>query len=153
LKKKILCFLLLLISISVLNCSEILYINLTSGETISIPIALIEQITFSDSVSISDMVNLIQKIPIRFLKNYPNPFNPVTNIVFELNVSGKTQIEIFNAKGQKVKTLMNKKLEKGNHSIAWDGKNNQNNSVSSGVYFYRVSVNGAQKINKMLMIK
>lgn len=143
----------LLLFLPVLNGSEMLYVNFSSGETLSFLISEIDQITFSADTSIEDMVLFMRQIPIKFLKNYPNPFNPVTNIMFELNVSGLTKVEIFNIKGQRVKTLVNKELERGSHSVVWDGKNNQEKLVSSGVYFYRVSVNGAQKINKMLMIK
>lgn len=99
------------------------------------------------------MAEIVSIIPIKFLKNYPNPFNPNTTISFVLNQAGSTEVEIFNVKGQKVKLLRREVLGVGTHSFTWDGRNDSGNTVASGVYFYRVSVNGNTLLNKMLMLK
>ncbi len=143
---------LLIILISSLLLSETMTINLSSGETVEFDTSEIEQITFGD-VSVEEMVEFVSQIPIEFLKNYPNPFNPETTISFEISENGKTAVKIFNVKGQKVKTLLNENLEAGSHSIVWNGKNDNEQQVSSGMYFYKISVNGNQKTNKMLMLK
>ncbi|MDP8269073.1 MAG: CapA family protein [Candidatus Tenebribacter davisii] len=70
--------------------------------------------------------------------NYPNPFNPDTNIRFTLKETGKTKITMFNIKGQKVKTLINEELLAGSYIIDWNGTNSQNKKVSSGIYFYKM---------------
>ena len=62
-------------------------------------------------------------------------------------------VEIFNVKGQKVKTLLNEQLDIGIHSLVWRGLDKQNQKVASGIYFYRVKVNNEEKINKMIMMK
>ena len=133
--------------------SETMKIHLSNGETVEFNTSEIQEITFGADVSIDDVVKFISQIPIKFLKNCPNPFNPTTTISFELVESGKTQVEIFNIKGQKVKTLLNEEMNIGKHSVIWKGKDNDGNQISSGMYFYKVSVNGEQKINKMLMLK
>lgn len=86
-------------------------------------------------------------------QNYPNPFNPSTNLSFYLPESEKVELTIYNTKGQKVKTLINSSLDKGKHSIVWDGKNSNNKSVSSGVYYYNVKTSKCSISKKMLLIK
>lgn len=149
---------LLVFVLSIILCAGSLYaetmsIHTSTGETISFDTGDIERITFSSDVSVEDMAEIVSKIPIKFLKNYPNPFNPNTTISFVLNQAGSTEVEIFNVKGQKVKLLRREVLGVGTHSFTWDGRNDSGNTVASGVYFYRVSVNGNTLLNKMLMLK
>jgi Secretion system C-terminal sorting domain len=133
--------------------ADTMIIHLSNGETLAFEISEILEITFGPDVSAEEMVELISQIPITFIKNYPNPFNPTTTISFEITEVGKTQIEVFNAKGQKVRTLLNENLEIGLHSVEWKGNDSNNKRVASGIYFYRISVNGQQKIKKMIMLK
>ncbi len=143
---------LIIVLISSLLSAETMIIHFNNGETTQFDTSDITEITF-DNVSIEEVVNFISQIPIKFLKNYPNPFNPTTKIAFEIGESGTTKVEVFNIKGQKVKTLINERMNAGEHSVIWNGKNNNNKQVVSGVYFYRVSVNGSQRTNKMIMLK
>jgi len=88
------------------------------------------------------------------LSNFPNPFNPTTTISFSIQKNSKINLSIYNIKGQKVKTLINNEIDKGNHSISWKGKDKNNNSVSSGVYFYKLNVNGkTEVVKKCLLLK
>ena len=137
-----------------LTFSEVqLSVQIASGVQELFDIEDIVQITFSENVSIDDTVKFISQIPIEFLKNHPNPFNPETTISFVTNVSGYTKVVVYNPKGQRVRTLLSKELDAGHHSFLWDGKNEQGKPVSSGVYMYKVSVDGLQKIDKMLLLK
>lgn len=151
-RKIVLLLMTLITSMGLLN-AETLYVNLLSGETITFNTTEINQITFSSDTSIDDMADLISQIPIRFLKNYPNPFNPSTTISFQIDKEGKVLVEIFNIKGQKVKILSSEYRQPGNYNIIWDGKSTSGSVVSSGLYLYKVSVNGHQKTNKMLLVK
>lgn len=86
--------------------------------------------------------------------NYPNPFNPETTIKLSIPEDSKVKITIYNIKGQRVKTLVNEGLEKGIHEVIWAGKNDNNKSVASGVYFYKFDVNDKTKsVKKCLMLK
>jgi len=85
--------------------------------------------------------------------NYPNPFNPETAIKFAINEAGKVRIDIFNIKGQYVKTLVNEHLEAANHSVIWDGKDDNGVSVSSGVYFYKMDAAKYTSTKKMILMK
>jgi len=86
--------------------------------------------------------------------NYPNPFNPSTTIKFYIHSKTEVELTIYNIKGQKVKTIVNSELDEGNHSVIWNGDDESGKLVGSGVYFYKLSVNGKSKsVNKCLMLK
>ena len=87
------------------------------------------------------------------LSAYPNPFNPVTSIRFEIPVESMVQISIFDLKGQEVETLANELTAPGMHSINWNASN-----VASGVYFVRFSASGngstpITQIQKLMLVK
>jgi hypothetical protein len=85
--------------------------------------------------------------------NYPNPFNPETTIKFSTAKDSKVSLKIYNIKGQLVKTLVNENLNAGTHQIVWKGKNNNNKSVSSGVYLYRLKSNKYVSVKKAILLK
>ncbi|MBI9031923.1 T9SS type A sorting domain-containing protein [bacterium] len=85
--------------------------------------------------------------------NYPNPFNPETTISFNIANQTNVELSVYNIKGQKVKTLINDVLSKGDHKVVWDGRNSSGQKVSSGVYFYRLKTPKFDSIKKMLLIK
>lgn len=88
------------------------------------------------------------------LFNYPNPFNPSTTISFSVSeVLSSVNIEIYNLKGQKVKTLVNEQLSVGLHSITWNGKDDSNKPVSSGIYFYKMRAGKYTASRKMILLK
>lgn len=86
-------------------------------------------------------------------QNYPNPFNPTTSISFNLKNNSFVKLNIYNVKGQLVKSLVNQRFAQGQHSVTWNGKDNQNKSVSSGVYFYRLDGDDFSFTKKMMLIK
>jgi hypothetical protein len=93
-------------------------------------------------------------IPTRLNGCYPNPFNPSTTISFSVAQDNiPVSIEIYNIKGQKISSLLNSQLPKGNHSIVWNGKDDKNHSVASGVYFFKMSADGYNKTIKALLSK
>ncbi|MEA1971850.1 MAG: T9SS type A sorting domain-containing protein [Candidatus Cloacimonadota bacterium] len=88
------------------------------------------------------------------LSNYPNPFNPSTIIEFSIQNDSKIELLIFNIKGQKIKTLANNEFNKGDHSVIWYGNDDSEKFVSSGVYFYKLNVNGkTEAMKKCLLLK
>lgn len=86
-------------------------------------------------------------------RNYPNPFNPQTAIEFTLNKETDVEISIYNSKGQRVKTLKNRFMPAGTHKAVWNGKDDNGNSLSSGVYFYRLITPQYDTAKRMLLIK
>ncbi len=87
------------------------------------------------------------------LNNYPNPFNPTTTISFDLPSDDKIEIEIFNIKGQLVKTLIKETKNAGHYQIVWEGKDNQGKAVGSGVYFTKMKTSKQNLVKKMLLMK
>jgi len=90
---------------------------------------------------------------IKLIGNYPNPFNPQTVIKYQLSNEMPVEINIYNIKGQKVRTLINELKEAGSHSIVWNGDDDEKHPVSSGVYFYRMVTGKLISSRKMLLIK
>ena len=93
-------------------------------------------------------------------QNFPNPFNPSTEIRFDLPAKSELTLVVYNLLGQAVRTLVNEERPAGSHNVRWDGRNDGGRSVSSGVYFYRFSamiVDGAAAgyigVRKMLYLR
>ncbi len=85
--------------------------------------------------------------------NYPNPFNPTTCIRYSLAQDAKTELKIYNVRGQLVRTLVSEAKPAGNHQVYWHGMDENRKPVSSGVYFYKFKAGDYTNIRKMLLIK
>ena len=103
------------------------------------------------STSVNDLLD-----PKFELHNYPNPFNPSTTIFFNLTTE-HTELIIFNLKGQEIKTfpviLSGVEGSGENYSVTWNGKDENENSVSSGVYFYKMNNGSYSHTKKMILLK
>lgn len=88
-------------------------------------------------------------------QNHPNPFNPVTQIRFQLPGESHVKLTLYNISGQLVRTLLNKRMSAGEWTETWDGRNEQGQQVPSGVYFYRLSANEGEwtAMKKMILIR
>ncbi len=90
------------------------------------------------------------------IANYPNPFNPSTLIVFTIpyDLSNEnTELKIFDVQGSLITTLVNENLSAGNYIVKWEGKNQNRQDVSSGIYFYNIKVGDKVKSGKMNLLK
>ncbi|NIM99565.1 MAG: T9SS type A sorting domain-containing protein, partial [candidate division Zixibacteria bacterium] len=131
-----------------------------AGQSLSKPRAVMQKVLnwlrgYSDveereyeSASLPEAVHLGQ--------NYPNPFNPATSIQYTVDSRHKTlqtTLKIYNIKGQMVKTLVDEETIPGTHSVMWDGKDQEGNEVSSGIYFYRLKVGDQSEVKKMVLLK
>ncbi|MEN8008254.1 MAG: choice-of-anchor D domain-containing protein [Candidatus Krumholzibacteriota bacterium] len=89
----------------------------------------------------------------RILPNAPNPFNPETDIRFELSRPGQVRLVVFDVTGRRVKTLHDGHLEAGPHSLVWQGRDDGGRPVASGLYYLRMdTVEGVQH-RKMMLLK
>ncbi|MCI0493363.1 T9SS type A sorting domain-containing protein [candidate division KSB1 bacterium] len=86
-------------------------------------------------------------------QNFPNPFNSVTSIKYKIPQRSFITLKIFNNLGQEIKTLVEQTKPSGIYSVAWDGRNNEGLSVSSGIYFYQFAVNGFIIYKQMMLIR
>jgi len=84
---------------------------------------------------------------------YPNPFNPVTNIAFEMESPGKALLQVYNLRGQLVQTLADTHLDAGKHRVVWNGKDSSGRDAASGVYFIRLSTPTSKQTTKALLMK
>ncbi|MCB5267012.1 MAG: right-handed parallel beta-helix repeat-containing protein [Candidatus Cloacimonetes bacterium] len=85
--------------------------------------------------------------------NYPNPFNPSTTIALSIPEEGIVRLSVYNTRGQRVRELINGSLPRGFHKVVWDGKDNGNRSVSSGLYFVRIETGRTSTVRKVMMLK
>ena len=109
-----------------------------------------------DTTSVSDqeLNNAPYPETFRLFQNYPNPFNLETTIRYYLPVSSRVSIAIYNLEGQLVKTLLSREMKpQGNHSVCWNGKNQDGKMVSSGVYLYKLEVERNHTVKKLVVVK
>lgn len=86
-------------------------------------------------------------------QNYPNPFNPYTSIEYSLPRIGWVRIDVFNVLGERVRTLVDEKQKAGSHSVKWDGTDDEDHSVPSGIYFCRLRADDSEQTGKMVLLK
>ena len=99
---------------------------------------------------ITDITQFGNTIPVEYAlsQNYPNPFNPTTKINFALPKSGLVSMKVYDILGKEVATLVNEVKNAGSYTVDFNAS-----SLTSGVYFYKVSVNGFSEVKKMLLLK
>ena len=96
-------------------------------------------------------INLIENKIVKdyyLSSNYPNPFNPTTNIRYSIPKSGMVKLAVFDALGREIQTLVNESLKPGTYEASFDGT-----MLNSGVYFYKLITDGFTDTKKMLLIK
>lgn len=126
----------------------------TAREIVSLerPLSAIKNIRFrlmvSDSSINTDPLkdDLAHVEDVLLSQNYPNPFNPATSIRFSIPTSSPVRLEIYDTLGRRIKVLINSELSKGWHEVSWNA-----NDLSSGTYFYRLSV-GTQSITRTMLL-
>jgi hypothetical protein len=89
----------------------------------------------------------------RLYQNYPNPFNPTTTVMFDLAKAEPVKLSIYNVRGQLVRKLVEGQMNPGTHRVVWDGKDAQNRSVGSGIYFIRIEANDLKTTRKAILMK
>ncbi len=85
--------------------------------------------------------------------NYPNPFNPITNIKFDLPREGHVSLRIYDLSGRMVKTLVDGHLSRSTHTYQWDGADEGGRRVASGTYYYRVQTGSSMETGRMMLVK
>jgi hypothetical protein len=97
--------------------------------------------------------NAVLSTHFELLPNYPNPFNPETEIRFGLPEDLRAQLVINDLLGREIRKLINGDLKAGWHSVVWDGKDNSGHDVPSGVYVYRLVAGNFQERKKLALIR
>ena len=116
-----------------------------------------EPMTINGTIIIGSANGIEQDIqtPVTYVleNNYPNPFNAGTNIGFSIREPGFALLKIYDILGRKVAVLFERYVPAGTYNVAWDGKSDTNQPLSSGMYFYRLIFNGSSITKKMSMVK
>ncbi len=127
------------------------YIQTITGGGLQIPRSIaFEPLNAVTTISVSPVITE------RFAlyRNFPNPFNPITVIPYSVPASGgKVRLQIFNVNGRLVRTLVDEWQTTGEITVIWDGRNRHGQTVSTGVYLYRLMTGDFSEIRKMLLIR
>jgi flagellar hook assembly protein FlgD len=83
----------------------------------------------------------------------PNPFNPTTTLSFDLAAPGHARMQVYNAAGRLVATLVDEQRGAGRHEIIWNGRDDSGRAVASGVYLYRLDTGSYSKTMRLVLIK
>ena len=109
---------------------------------------------FDDGIVSVDELTFITPEDYQLMPNYPNPFNPITNIDFVLPIDKNISIKIYNVLGQHVQTLVNNEYRKaGKHHVQWNGLNVAGSPVASGIYIYSLEWGNYRKTQMMTLLK
>lgn len=110
----------------------------------------LKQVDFDGTYEFSSVISASIKAPNSYslYQAYPNPFNPSATIKFDLKESGLVKLTVYNSLGQVVNTLINNELDAGQHDIMFNAAR-----LASGIYFYKLEVNGFTAVKKMMLIK
>jgi subtilisin-like proprotein convertase family protein len=113
------------------------------------------RITHDSVVAIDDDGSQGNGVPRVFAAydNYPNPFNPMTTIKFDIPAAGKVDLRVYDVAGRLVRTLVNAELPAAQHSVVWDGTDNTGRRQASGVYYYRLVTDDRVATRKMMLVK
>ncbi len=111
--------------------------------------------TDGNNQSLSEGYDLLQTAPsaYRLSQSYPNPFNSFTTIEFDMPATEKIKMVILDIRGRVVRTLIDNEERFGYQAIQWDGKNNDGEDSSSGVYFYQIRSSNFNAVGKLLYLK
>lgn len=104
-----------------------------------------------EPLGIFDDLNKLSKF--KLFDNYPNPFNPMTNIEFSLDERTFVTITIYDLVGNTIRTLVNDLMEPGFKTIKWDSRDNYGSFVSSGIYFYSLQAGYQNQTKKMILLR
>ena len=106
-------------------------------------------------VGVNEKASPSQKFVTEFqlFQNYPNPFNPASNIRYYIAETSFIVLKIYNSLGEEIRNLVSEKQSPGNYNLIWNGRNKHGELVGSGVYLYRLSVDGFSKTRKMILIR
>lgn len=120
-----------------------LYFDTSSSSPLGKPV--FEDVVAEVATSIPQTLQLFQ--------NFPNPFNPTTTILYELPRASQVEVTIFNLLGEKIRTLVNQPQPAGQHQLLWDGRDENEMPVPSGVYFYRMRAGEFVQTQKMILMQ
>ena len=115
----------------------------------------LDDIYWEGGGAVSVIENEFGKTPIKYSlnNNYPNPFNPLTTVRYDLPEDGLVNVTIYDVMGRPVKYLVNSRQNAGYKSIQWNGTNDAGQPVSAGLYMYTIQAGDFRQTRKMVLLK
>ena len=135
-----------------LNCYDMFEMQFGIMDIQDITLDFWMEMSYSGPLAIAGEIGL-QPGQFKLHQAYPNPFNPTTTLKYEMGSAGSVSIDVFDVNGRKIRSLYNGIQIPGQHEIRWDAKDDHGRSMSSGVYLFKVNVNGKQQTAKSLLLK
>ena len=123
------------------------HVNVLAGIIYNQIVPLFDEVVGVEPISL--------KIPLEYslFSNYPNPFNPITSLHYDLPEDGLVNITVYDMMGRIVKTLVNSSQTAGYKSIKWNATNDRNEPVSAGLYLYTIQAGEFRQTKKMVLLK
>lgn len=103
--------------------------------------------------TVSSVEEMQTPVTYKLLNNYPNPFNPTTNIAFEIPQSENVSLNIYNINGELIRTVVSEILPAGHFERTWDARDNNGKAVASGIYIYRLRAGNFSRSANMILLK
>ena len=135
-----------------LNCYDMFEMQFGIMDIQDITLDFWMEMSYSGPLAIAGEIGL-QPGQFKLHQAYPNPFNPTTTLKYEMGSAGPVSINVFDVSGHKIRSLYNGIQIPGLHEVRWDAKNDNGRSMSSGVYLFKVNVNGKTHTAKTLLLK
>ena len=127
--------------------AEYVFVNYSTDRGVWADDVILSVLEIGGSVGVEQVNNSIPE-NIQLYQNFPNPFNPITNIHYSISESGNVKIVIYDLLGQEIRTIVNEKMNAGNYIVNFDGSD-----LSSGIYYYSLESNGKKLTREMLLMK
>ena len=116
-------------------------------------VILRDVLNWMDNITNPDITDAEIPRAYNLAQNFPNPFNPITTIKFDMKAKGHVSLKVYNVAGQLVRTLVNEMKDAGYYTVTWDGSNNSDAKVASGVYFYKMDTKDFSKTRKLVLLR
>lgn len=134
--------------------SYLMTITLNDESKVTVAVDEIRKMVFDISTDVNDEINQTKVIEsFKLFQNYPNPCNPSTTISYQIPDYSNVSVNVYDLNGQLVKELLNETQNAGEYKVSWDGTNQTNFKVASGVYIYSVRCNEHLLSKQMILLK
>ncbi len=128
-------------------------IGAVAQSSVQIDLAQMADLSFGINVPGAPVQEVVSAREYALTQNFPNPFNPATSIRYSLAAPGDVKLVIYNALGQEVRTLVDNYKLSGEYAAQWDARDEAGRAVASGVYVYRLEVNGFIQTHRMVLTR
>jgi hypothetical protein len=128
-------------------------IHHVGGSTESTPISTIRKITFDITTGTRHDQRKVARLKTALMSILPNPFNRAASITYSLARREKVLIEVYNGKGERVRTIVDRRMDEGTHRTVWDARSDDGSRAVAGAYLVRVSIGNTASVRRLMMVR